>query len=94
MLVMDESEFIARALRDYLRSRVDQKVIRTMDWDLDAGEPVSAVCEGLAIADQYSLSLPPLFVQKIEAIEDLRDIEREFIVERLANLPTWWELAS
>ena len=61
MLVMDESEFIARALRDYLRSRVDQKVIRSMDWDLEAGEPVSAVCEGLAIADQYSLSLPPLY---------------------------------
>ena len=94
MLRMDESEFIARAMRDYLRSLVEPKDMRSMDWDLDAGEPVSAVCTGLAIADQYSVSLPPLLVEKIESIENLRDIDSEFIQERLANLPKWWELAS
>lgn len=94
MSTMFEETFIAHALRDYLRPIAGESEVKWMNMSLGAGEPVSAILMGLGIAEHFSVSLPPLFVAKIENIQDLRDIEREFIAEKLANLPTWWELAS
>ena len=94
MSTMFEETFIAHALRDYLRPIAGESEVKWMDLSLSAGEPVDAICMGLGIAEHFSVSLPPLFVEKIEALEGLREIESQFIQEKLANLPTWWELAS
>lgn len=94
MSTMFEETFIAHALRDYLRPIAGESEVKWMDMSIGAGEPVSAILMGLGIAEHFSVSLPPLFVEKIEGIKDLRDFESQFIEEKLANLPTWWELAS
>jgi hypothetical protein len=91
---MDESEFIARALRDYLRPIVDEKTIQIIDWDLFAGEPLAALFSGLGIAGEHHIALPSIFTEKISGLSDLNENEFAFLSEQLSSLPTHWQQAS
>lgn len=94
MFGMDESEFIARALRDYLRPLVGEKAIQPIDWDLFGGEPLCALFSGLGIAGEYSVALPSIFADKITGLTGLNGSESEFVSEQLASLPAYWQEAS
>ena len=65
MTTMEESEFIAHALRDFLRPIVGEKEVRFMDFAVNSGEPVSAIITGLGIAQHFKIWLPPIFEEKI-----------------------------
>ena len=94
MNLMDESTLLAHALRDYMRKNVDESELSFIDSPLDAGEPYSAITSAVSLAQHFSLSLPPVFVQHITALSGWTSPEREFLEGQLESLPTWWELAS
>lgn len=94
MCGMDESEFIARALRDYLRPEVDEKTIQVIDWDLFAGEPLAALFSGLGIAGERHIGLPAIFSEKILALTGLSENEQAFVSEQLNSLPAFLQKAS
>jgi hypothetical protein len=94
MFGMEESEFIARALRDYLRMEVDNKSIQSIDWDLFAGEPLAALFSGLGIAREHNIALPAIFSEKIQALNGLSENEQTFVSEQLNSLPTFFQKAS
>ena len=94
MFTMDESTLLAHALRDYLRVQLTNSQLRLMDNALLAGEPVSALGAGLSIAAQNSVSLPPIFAEKILHLENLTQEEiREFTTD-FSHVPRWFQLAS
>jgi hypothetical protein len=94
MRFMDESEFVAHALRDYLRPLVEAPQLRTIDWALDGGEPIAAISSGLGIAQHYSIALPSIFQDKVLGIEEIQGVDREAIEEQFASLPVFWQQAS
>ena len=94
MTTMEESEFIAHALRDFLRPIVGETEVRFMDFAVNSGEPVSAIITGLGIAQHFKIWLPPIFEEKILPLEDQTDLEREVITEQLRSLPALLQAAS
>ena len=94
MSTMYEESLLAHALRDYLRPIAGETEVKWMDLCLTAGEPVSALMTGLGIAQEFSISLPPIFESKILALGCLREQDISFMSRQLASLPTWWDLAS
>ena len=94
MSTMYEETLLAHALRDYLRPIAGESEVKWMDMCLVAGEPVAALMSGLGIAQEFSISLPPIFETKILALDCLREQDITFMSRQLASLPTWWELAS
>lgn len=91
---MDESTFLAHALRDYMRKNVEESELSFIDSPLDAGEPYCAIACGVSLAQHFSVSLPPIIVQHIAALSGWTVSQREQLEEDLESLPTWWELAS
>ena len=94
MSIMYEETLLAHALRDYLRPIAGEVEVKWMDLCLSAGEPVSALKSGLGIAQEFAISLPPIFETKILALECLREQDISFMSQQLSSLPTWWDLAS
>lgn len=94
MNVMEESEFIAHALRDYMRPLVGDTDIRTIEWCLQAGEPVAAISSALGIAEHLHLALPPIFRDKVLNLSEVLGIERTSFEEQFASLPEYWQKAS
>lgn len=91
---MDESTLLAHALRDYMRKNVEESELSFIDSPLDAGEPYCAIASAVSLAQHFSLSLPPVFVQHITALSGWTSSEREHLEVELESLPQWWELAS
>lgn len=94
MFLMDNSEFIARALRDYLRPLVDEAELREMNLLLSAGEPAVSILDGVSVAVEFGIALPPLFREKILELGPLAMGLSEYIQEELDNLPAFWQKAS
>lgn len=94
MLAMEETGLIAMALREYLRSFVAVSALKDMDIDLGAGEPHSALEEGLNVAVEYSIALPPVFAEKIAAITSLPQEYAMVYRSLVAALPVYWQQAS
>ena len=94
MIVMEESEFVAHALRDYMRPLVGDTDIRTIEWCLQAGESVAAISSALGIAEHLHLALPPIFRDKVMNLPEVREIERTSFEAQFASLPEFWQKAS
>ena len=94
MLAMEETHLIAMALREYLRTLVNATELKDMDIDIACGEPFSALEEGLNIAHQYSIAVPPLFAEKITAIPLIPNDYLVVYRSLLSALPVYWQKAS
>jgi hypothetical protein len=94
MSFMYEETLLAHALRDYLRPLAGESEVKWMDFCLSAGEPVAALKSGLGIAQEFAISLPPIFETKILTLECLNENDVSFISQQFSTLPAWWELAS
>ena len=94
MFSMEESEFIARALRDYLRTQVDKKSIQSIDWDFFAGEPLAALFSGLGVAGEHHIALPAIFSEKISGLNGLSENEQAYVSEQLKSLTAFLQKAS
>lgn len=94
MGTMDSSEFVARALRDYLRSQVGEAEVKFIDSDINAGEAETGIFTGISIAHHFGISLPPLFRQKIVELGTLPLNWDAMLLEDFDNLPPFWQVAS
>ena len=94
MSFMYEETLLAHALRDYLRPLAGESEVKWIDLSLDAGEPVSALICALAICEEFAISLPPIFRDKIISLDCLTNEQVKLIDLQFEKIPTWWELAS
>ena len=94
MGIMDNSEFVARALRDYLRPLVGEAEVKFIDNDINAGEAEAGIFTGISIAHHFGISLPPRFRHKIVELGKLPLNWDSMLLEDFDNLPPHWELAS
>lgn len=94
MFYMDNSEFIAHALRDYLRPLVPEAELKDMDLTIFCGEADAAILEGVSFALEYEIALPPLFREKVLELGPLPLGVDKFILEALDRLPAYWQQAS
>lgn len=94
MLFMYEEAFVSHALCDYLRPIAGNDEVRVMDLDNQSGEWLCAITWGLAICETRKIPLPPLFEEKILALEGISSSDLNGIKQQFANIPPWLQLAS
>ena len=94
MLSMYEITFVSHALCDYLRPIAGEEAVHVMDQDNQAGEWLCAITWGLALCEDLHIPLPPLFGQKILALEGLSDSEVHALKQQLERIPAWMKMAS
>ncbi len=83
---MNEAEFVAHALTDYLSAYAEASLILAMKQALRAGEAESAIGLALGIAADDNIPLPQLFRDKIFAIPNLSEAEREWFTEGFRSI--------
>lgn len=91
---MDNSEFIARALSDYLRPLVGDKEVAHITEDILEGESDGALFEAVGIAQHFGIALPPIFREKISQIENMPLNLLPALLEQIDILPPYWQKAS
>lgn len=87
MILMNETEFVARALTDYLSAYIDRSFITAIHQTLTAGEAGSAIGFALGVAASEAIPFPALMKEKILSIPQLSDKDREWFVESLKHIP-------
>jgi hypothetical protein len=86
MMNMNEAEFVAHALTDYLSAYAEASLILAMKQALRAGEAESAIGLGLGIAIEDHIPLPILFREKVFSIPNLTEDEREWFTEGFRSI--------
>lgn len=89
MLPMDACNFVAHALRDYLRSFVPESDLKYIDSPLNCGEPWASIEISLNVALEYDVPFPELYIRRIFELEPLKDSEREYLTELVEQLPQY-----
>lgn len=87
MNLMNETEFVARALTDYLSAHIDRSFVTAIHQTLTAGEAGSAIGFALGVAASETIPLPALMKEKILSIPQLSDKDREWFIESLIRIP-------
>ena len=87
MILMNESEFVAHALTDYLSSFVDRSLVSAIHQSLVAGESESAIGFALGIAASEGIPIPSLMREKILSIPNLSTVDQEWFNESLQLIP-------
>ena len=91
---MYEITFVSHALCDYLRPIAGDEAVHVMDQDNQAGEWLCAISWGLALCEDLDIPLPPLFGEKILALEGLSAFELNALKQQFERIPVWMKLAS
>lgn len=86
MVIMDESSFVAHALRDFLRVYADESALSDIDASLSSGESIEAIGWALAVATQFEAVLPRYYVDRILALEFLDEVDAESFKAQIATL--------
>lgn len=84
---MNETEFVAHALTDYLSAFVDRSFITAIHQSLVAGEPESAIGFALGVAANAEIPLPPLMREKILSLSTLSVDDHQWFSESLKLIP-------
>jgi hypothetical protein len=87
MILMNETEFVAHALTDYLSAFIEPSFITAIHQTLTSGEAGGAIGFALGVAASEAIPLPALMREKILTIPDLSDKDREWFVESLRIIP-------
>ena len=93
MILMNETEFVAHALTDYLSAYSDRSFVTAIHQTITAGEAGSAIGIALGFAASESIPLPSLIREKIDLLTQLSHKDREWIAESLRLIPVT-ELAA
>lgn len=91
---MNNSEFVARALRDYLRPLVGENEVKHIDSAVNAGESEAAIFSAVSIAKHFGISLPSIFREKITELGSLPLGLDEAVLAEFDSLPAHWKQAS
>lgn len=84
---MNETEFVAHALTDYLSAFVDRSVITAIHQSLVAGEAESAIGFALGVAISEEVPLPSLMREKILSLQSLSADAQQWFSESLLLIP-------
>ncbi len=89
MIFMSQVDFVAHALRDYLRPHVTATDLSMIDVPLECGEPYESIAASLCVALNTPLALPPECAANVLALEGLTVEERELFSSITSQLPAW-----
>lgn len=92
MILMNETEFVAHALTDYLSVSVDQSLITALHQSLGAGEAESAIGFALGVAASQGIPLSDFMREKILSLL-VSTSDKNWFAEELRTIPLV-ELAS
>ena len=87
MAIMNEPEFVARALTDFLSSYAAPVEIDLIHDVVQAGEPISAIGVALGIASSNSIAVPAFYRKKIMSLHTLTFEEREWFESEFHAIP-------
>lgn len=87
MIPMNETEFVAHALTDYLSAFVDRSLITAMHQSLLAGEAESAIGFALGVAVAEGIPLPSLVREKILSLSTISEEDMRWFRESLTRIP-------
>lgn len=87
MILMNETEFVAHALTDYLSAFVDRSLITSIHQSLVAGEAESAIGFALGVAVNAEIPLPSLVREKILSLTTLSEDDQHWFSESLKLIP-------
>jgi hypothetical protein len=89
MTGMDEAEFVAHALCNYLRPMVQKADMRSIDEPLECGEPIVSLCCAVGVAAMSRIPLAPEMISHVLELPGLSDDDRLFFTDEFAKLPAW-----
>ena len=87
MILMNETEFVAHALTDYLSAYIDRSFVTAIHQSLTAGEAGSAIGFALGVAASETIPLPSLLREKIVSLTELSKEDQEWFAESLSIIP-------
>ena len=94
MRTMDETEFVAHAVCDYLRPHISETELRFISRPLQCGEAEASIIEALGVAIQFAVPLPDFLGEKILSLPGLSEENVSLIRWQLSQLPQFFSLAS
>ena len=93
MTIMNETEFVAHALSDYLSTYIPQAEFTTIHNIIISGEPLSGIGFALGVAVEHSVAIPELLEERILSLSELSQDEQELFVREFNSLPTFQQVA-
>lgn len=93
MTIMNEAEFVAHALSDYLSTYISRAQFATIHNIIISGEPLAGIGFALGVAFENSVGIPQLLAEKILSLSDLTLNEQRLFEIELGSLPAFQEAA-
>lgn len=93
MTFMNETEFVAHALSDYLGTYIPQAESATIHNIIISGEPLSGIGFALGVAVENSVAIPELLKERILSLTELTADERKLFVTEFQALPVFQQAA-
>jgi hypothetical protein len=89
MAGMDEAEFVAHALCNYLRPLVHQADMRSIDEPLQCGEALASLSCAVGVAAVTRIPIAPEMLSHVLSLPGLSEDDRVFFTDEIAKLPAW-----
>lgn len=93
MTFMNEAEFVAHALSDYLGTYIPQAEFATIHNIIISGEPLSGIGFALGVAVENSVAIPALLEERILSLTELTADERQLFASEFQALPVFHKAA-
>ena len=93
MTIMNEAEFVAHALSDYLNTYIPRAQFATIHNIIISGEPLAGIGFALGVASENSVGIPQLLAEKIMSLNELTLEEKKLFELELSSLPVFQEAA-
>lgn len=93
MTFMNETEFVAHALSDYLGTYIPQAESATIHNIIISGEPLSGIGFALGVAVENSVAIPELLEERILSLTELTADDRQLFVSEFQALPVFHKAA-
>lgn len=90
---MNEAEFVAHALSDYLGTYIPRAESATIHNIIISGEPVSGIGFALGVAVENSVAIPELLTERILSLEELTAEEKDLFTCEIQLLPLFQKAA-
>lgn len=91
---MNETEFVAHALSDYLGTYIPHAEFANIRNIIISGEPLSGIGFALGVAVEHAVAIPQLLEERILSLTELSEDEKELFASELNSLPAFLQQAS
>lgn len=93
MTIMNEAEFVAHALSDYLGTYISHAESATIHNIIISGEPLSGIGFALGVAVENSVAIPELLKERILSLAELTPEEKQLFVSEFQLLLAFQKVA-